>query len=417
MTHTELFFKGEVKLGWWFEKPLRLALSLFLCGLGLTVYSFVIGVGHFVNIKGCPVGFIDRPNCAAMYVIILPVLFYLICDFFRLASREVSSLAGEPLRIISKSSGNHKDQTFEHLLQARIASRGKIVFVIALAAAVSVTIVALYLFFVRPSNPAQDWSQAYSGKTSTDKWPSVALDGAVFMMQGIYVFLGLLWAGKTAVLMGALVRLAFRPNRQFELAPIIHDPQKRLGLSPLGVILTRIGLVASVFEVYVAIYSIQDAADHRDGTCLLKYLSETLSPKNTFRQMLGLGHVQRITDFGDAGTIALIVLCLILWSCYTYVPVCVVRPLLSQIRRSTWLKSVRELEHAKNAENEKVYKRLDALFQSLESATFWPNGATVGLGLCLGLLCIPVLAFYPPALGYAIASGVVAASYKAIFGK
>jgi hypothetical protein len=26
MTHTELFFKDEAKLGWWFEKPLRAAI-------------------------------------------------------------------------------------------------------------------------------------------------------------------------------------------------------------------------------------------------------------------------------------------------------------------------------------------------------------------------------------------------------
>ena len=236
-------------------------------------------------------------------------------------------------------------------------------------------------------------------------------------MQGVYVFLGLFWATKIATLMYGLVRPVFHPNQDFEFAPIITDPQKRLGLSPLGNILTRIGLIVLIFEAYVAIYSIQDTADHRNGECLMKYLQETLNRENTLAQLLGLGYIKSVADFGGLGTISLIALCGVLWLCYSYIPLFVIRPSLTRLKSDKWLSDARVLDRAYTEGDEKLSKRLEAQFRSLDSSTFWPNGASFGLTMCLALACIPILAFNPPALGYAVASGLVLAASKMLVAK
>lgn len=417
MTHTELFFQDQPRPAWLFEKPWRLALILCSCGLGLTVWSFLLGLGHFRNKAGCPVGFIDRPNCSAMYVFILPLLFYLGSDLLRIATSEIANLTNKDLGVIAKSSLNNSSLSFEELLQARIRERANIGLFFAVFFGGIATIVTFGMFFSGSSNLVDDWSQSYWSGSLWHKRFSVALDCAVFAMQGVYVFLGLFWATKIATLMYGLVKPVFHPNQDFQFDPIITDLQKRLGLSPLGNILTRIGIIVLIFETYVAIYSIQDTADHRSGECLMKYLQETLNPKNTFGQLLGLGYIKSVVDFGGLGTIALIALCVVLWLCYSYIPLFVIRPRLARIQDERWRSDARALDRAYAEGDEKLSKRLEAQFRSLDSSTFWPNGATVGLTMCLALVCIPILAFYPPALGYAVASGLVLAAYRTLVAK
>jgi hypothetical protein len=417
VTHKKLFFQGQPKLAWLFEKPWRLASILALCGLGLTSWSFLLGLGHFRNSAGCPVGFVDRPNCSAMYVLILPFLFYLGSDLLRIASSEIANLTSKNLSVIAKSPVSNSSLSFEELLQERVSANSKLGVAFAATVAAIATIVTFDLFFVRSSNLVDDWSQSYLSGSLWHKLFSVALDCAVFALQGIYVFLGLFWATKIATFMFGLVRPVFHPNQDFQFAPIITDPQKRLGLSPLGNILTRIGLIVLIFEAYVALYSIQDTADHRHGECLMKYLQETLNPKNTFGQVLGLGYIKSVVDFGGAGTISLIALCVVLWLCYSYIPLFVIRPRLARLQNERWRSDARVLDRAYADGDEKLSKRLEAQFRSLDSSTFWPNGANLGLTMCLSLACIPILAFYPPALGYAVASGLVLAAYKTLLAK
>jgi hypothetical protein len=417
VTHKELFFQDQPRLAWCFKKPFRLALILCLCGLGLTAWSFLLGLGHFSNKAGCPVGFVDRPNCFAMYVFILPFLFYLGSDLLQIANVEIANLTKDTLGVIAKSPLNKTNLSFEELLRARVNASAKLGVAFAATVAAIATIVTFYLFFVRSSNLVDDWSQSYLSGSPWHKRFSIALDCAVFAVQGVYVFLGLFWATKIATFMFGLVRPVFHPNQNFQFAPIITDPQKRLGLSPLGNILTRIGLIVLIFEAYVALYSIQDTADHRQSECLIKYLQETLNPKNTFGQVLGLGYIKSVVDFGGAGTIALIALCVVLWLCYSYIPLFVIRPRLARLQSEKWLSDARVLERAYAEDDEKLSKRLDAQFRSLDSSSFWPNGASVGLAMCLALACIPILAFYPPALGYAVASGLGFAAYKTLFAK
>jgi len=332
VTHRKLFFQRQPRLAWCFEKPWRLALILCLCGLGLTSWSLLLGVGHFSNNAGCPVGFIDRPNCFAMYVFILPLLFYLGSDLLRIATSEIATLTNKNLGVIAKSPLNKTSLSFEELLQAKISDSAKSGLAFAIAVGVIATIVSLCMFFANSSNLVDDWSQSYLSGSLWHKRFSVALDCTVFAVQGMYVFLGLFWATKIATFMFRLVKPVFHPNQDFQFAPIITDPQKRLGLSPLGKILTRIGLIVLVFETYVALYSIQDTADHRHGECLMKYLHETLNPKNTFGQVLGLGYIKSMVDFGGAGTISLIALSAVLWLCYSYIPLFVIRPHLARLK-------------------------------------------------------------------------------------
>jgi hypothetical protein len=409
LSNQQLYVNPTSRIGRLLQNPLLSTFLLCLCGIVLTIWSYLLGAAHFRNSHGCAAGFIDRPNCAAMYILVLPILFYLAINLLRVGTAKISALSSEPLSVIVKSGTGTPQQPFDEILADKVTSRYRVIFVSALMISMLVTFISLYLFFIHPVNLAEDWSQTYLHGSLLHRWSSIVLDCAVFVMQGLYVFLGLFLAGTIAAFVTEMGRLVFFPNTQFHFEPIIYDPQKRLGLSPVGSILTRIGFMALLFELYVAIYSIQNIADLQNK-CTADYFTATL--KKTLA--LGLGNVPHF-DFGGLGTIALIALSAALWSCYSYIPLFVIRPFLARLRDTEWTNNARTLDRAKATNDETNFKSLEARFKSLRKTTFWPNGSRVGLGLCLALSCIPLLAIYPPAFGYVVASGFALAAYKALF--
>jgi hypothetical protein len=411
-----MLFLEDEWMGKFFSSPLRLALGLSLAGMFLVLASYGVGVAHVV--RTCDVGFVERPNWGAMFVFVLPAIFYLASDLLAQIEPTSRSLTQDSVKVViprvdsvQTSETSHAGSDFESELGTAIARKTNLVLWISALSSIGVTSVVFYFLFFDPNGIPEDWIMP--GEIQLRKWKFIIFDCFAFLAQGFYVFIGVYWAGKMALFLETFWKLTSGRGSKFRLDFMIYDPLRRLGLAPIGSLLTKFGTIALIFDAYIGLYSMQSQADIRK-MCLWDYMKETVNSKNTAIQILGLGNPPRLIEFTGAGVVALVVLSVLLWCTYISIPIFCTRPTLRRMAHSTWVRKARELDAAVKGGDRDVSEALGAEFEALSSATYWPNGKAIGWGMCFGLLVIPILALYPPALGYGLASGLLVGALKSL---
>src|ERR1700686_1665855 len=93
-----MLFLEDEWMGKFFSSPLRLALGLSLAGMFLVLASYGVGVAHVV--RTCDVGFVERPNWGAMFVVGLPAIFYLASDLLGQIEPTSRSLTQDSVKVV-----------------------------------------------------------------------------------------------------------------------------------------------------------------------------------------------------------------------------------------------------------------------------------------------------------------------------
>jgi hypothetical protein len=408
MKSQDLFFRDNTRIGWFFACPRKTLLIFFISGASICLSVWLISslsgkpLGSLPTphdqCDGCNVGFFYRPNWAFMYLALLPTIFGLMSSILETSRHAVNVLSSPEIRVIEPALAPN-NQSFEDSLYVLMRGWRLWIYWLAFGTALIVTGLTIYLLLSNPYATGDDWAAVM---------PRFAI--CIFLIQSVYIFLGVFWVLKFTSFIVSFIRLAVGRTTGFHLIPMIYDPERRMGLGIVGGLLNQFALATFLFEIYVAIYGIQAAADIH-GVCLLKYVQDTFKPS-------ALGHKFSLEAFGQplhfsgAGVLALFTLSVLLWIVYIAIPIFHLRPRLDQMRKDAWLKHAREFESANRENNEARAKPLEREFEALRTSSFWPNGPTVGAGLMFVLLVIPLVA--SPFGPYLVTSGVLVAGYKAL---
>jgi hypothetical protein len=410
MKSKDFFFRDHTRIGWFFARPRKTLIIFLVSGLSICLLVWLVStisgkpLGSLPKphdkCDGCNVGFFYRPNWGLMYAIMLPVIFTLMSSILVKSRLAVNALSSAEIRVISPARAGDT-QGFEDSLYLAMRVWKVWIYLIASAAAVTATGWTVYLLRTNPSATGDDWA---------GQIPQFAI--FVFIIQGIYIFLGVFWVLKFTSFVVSFIRLAVGRTTGFRLNPMLYDPTRRMGLGIMGGLLNQFAVATLLFESYVAIYGIQAAADTHKLS-LGQYFQETLS-STKLSQLFSLADFPRPFHFSGAGVFALVALSVLLWIVYIAIPVFCLCPRLIRMRKNTWRHHARRFELANRLNNKSLAKPLDRKFKALAASSFWPNGPTNGTGLAFALLVIPLLAIYPPVGGYLATSGVIAAGYKAL---
>ena len=336
-------------------------------------------------------GFLFRNNWTWPYVVVVPVVLLLLRRLSEDIRDSVEDL--EEMKILVPA--EEGSTSFLAILEARLRSTGRVVWVGALSAVLAFTVFDTldiargYLAFARaPSMQAcpfsfaeMDWAVAFAAgdcwgdlRVSPTFTPPGILRNAAFntvayAVQSLMIVSFLIFVLRLAqfffVFSGALRKSGF------QLVPWYGDPMKRLGLGPLGRTYNLFLILILTFETYVAAHRLQQIALIR-GIPILDYIRELIDASS--RPASWLDPAVHHFDTTDVGTVVLLVAVVLPILLVCWFPLLEMRGYIQarklELTKEFAKKRALADEEGDTEEAAGYARRMEVL----EAANVWPNG-------------------------------------------
>jgi hypothetical protein len=413
MTDAEFFASGHTLL----KRMIAWGPLKFAAFLGATAVILLLVPARIVGVYSFPwrgenVGFWFEPNWSFVYAIVLPFLFGSFVHMISLMRRALRRLTSEQLHVITKNGKPAKD--FEKYISNRLARRARSLMITSTSLAASLTIldfandvgtVALY----RPRMPSHvDWSTMFVVNHAIPAARNLAFDVVAYSAEGLAIFLGFFFILKFWTFLMVFSDSLRHTNVAFEFDPLVHDPEQRLGLGPLGEFMNVYLTLVIVFEFYILgrrLQLIGKGSDFTISTYLGALTSGAQSVANALSNVLNAKFYQWNTiDFG----LWLLLICLTLPLIVgAYFPLWTLRRYVARRRNELWDESARAHEDAKRGGKDAEATKLKIRMKQLEHTQLWPNGDMLGWHLMAISVAIGLAAWAPPLCAYLIALAVV----------
>lgn len=429
-TMRNVLFRRQRHLGAFFScAPIRLGLSL-----GCAAVLFLMIPAWFARValirdsqaQDWPwVGFWQRWNWAAMYVIILPLIFAGTAALSQLSLTIFDGLTTGKYPVVKKRDGSVAVD-FADAISIRASELARPLFWFAVVVTLFLTVVdthnlvvGFYNYFTRVphSFTDSDWSVAFDlpkgrfffyGFRQTSAVANLLFDLLAYAAQTTVVFLGLFWIVMYWAILNAFSVQLVDTNIDFHFDPWWDDPKFRMGLLEVGRLFNGFLAVATLFELYVLGHRFQLIA--RAGMPLSRYAKEIKAAPTDLQTLWA----HRAFDSCTPGMWLLLVFILLPIVVIAWVPL---------IRFRRYLKSVKNNKYESLKEELRIYKAgtperkaaLD-LWDKINKANVWPNGDFVGWSFLVFMFVLAGASWFPPFLGYLLAGGGAALVYKFVSG-
>jgi hypothetical protein len=372
--------------------------------------------------KGWPwVGFWQRWNWAAMYVIILPLIFAGTAALSQWALVIFGCLGEGKYPVVRKSDGSPA-VNFADAIAIQASQHARTIFWSAVIVTLFLTIVdtrelivGFYRYFAHKpySFTDSDWSVAFSlpkGRFffysfhQRDALTNLFFDVLAYAGQTAAVFLGLFWIMMYWATLNAFSTQLVDKEIDFHFDPWWDDPKCRMGLLEVGKLFNGFLAVATLFEVYVLGHRFQLIA--RAGIPLADYAKAIKAAPTDWQTLWD----HRAFDTCTPGMWLLLIFLLLPIVVIAWVPL---------IRFRRYLNSVIDKKYKALEEELRIYKfgtpernaALD-LWYKINKANVWPNGDFAGWSFLVFMFVLAGASWFPPLLGYLIAGGGAALLYK-----
>lgn len=359
----------------------------------LLLPAAIVGV-HSFPLPGDDRGLWFEPNWSLVYVIVFPSLFGGLVHIISLMRNALRLLVTDAKVILR----NGKPATdFEEYIAKRMAAGASrfrwfcITVAVALTAVHGATL-ALFIVTRKGSPPVLDWTTAFT----TGRIPfraNVAFDLLAYSVECFVIFVGFFFVLKFWFFLNIFSRALRDDSTDYKFDPLIHDPDQRLGLRPLGNFMNLYLFLVIVFEAYVLSRRLQLIGKAGDFT-LSGYVTALTDHEHFLSNALSDRMYQWSTI--DAGLWALLIFMTLPLIVAAYFPLWTLRRYVRKRRDDLWAESARDHEEAKERGDDVEAARLVKKMSQLKRTQLWPNGDSVGWRLLTVSSAISLAAWAPP---------------------
>lgn len=233
-------------------------------------------------------------------------------------------------------------------------------------------------------------------------------------VQGITIFLACYFVLKFLVLTQSFSSIIIREDSGFHFEPFVSDPERRLGLRPIGKLFSMFLVASIIFQIY--------AFGHRVGlilgalnTSVIDYFSivgkgfrdlgkatDGASVEQALSKLVYLACFRSVNH----GLIIVFVLMVIPMIVIAWWPIYRLRHYLSVVMKKK-LKEYRASEaEARKTHRYDEAEHLAKDMEKLKNASIWPNGYKVGWGSFFFLSALLISTFFPPLVVPLVSGGL-----------
>jgi len=336
-------------------------------------------------------GFYYQANWMFLYAAIIPSFYAGAAAFGIRLRRSAQRLSNRFSGVIKSPPG----RPFFVFLHDELKRRAFHVTAFSLAVALIATAIDTYSMFGvycwggDARAEAKDWCIAFTlGVVSKDR--NLAFVIVAYLAQVLAIFLFAFITGKFFVFLRILSRTVRGCHQKdgYVFVPSWRDPDRRMGLGPLGVSYNTYAALALSITAFAVFHRLCRIGE--DGPQFIDYLSGLrIITSFDLQQLVDLGRWSSI----NRGTWTL-VFCLVLpVGVFAYFPLASVRGYL----REFIAKRRDALNVRKRHVDDPAREQLEAELKEMQVAEVWPNGRRAALGSMTAWLVLFLTAIYPPA--------------------
>jgi len=396
MTDAEFFASGHgVMMRFISWGPVAFGVRLAIAAAVLLLLpARIIGV-HSFPMVGDDRGFWFEPNWSLMFVLVFPSLFGGLVHMIALMRNALALLTSDSLRVILKRGLPATD--FEAYVASHISRRARSFAVLCATLAIVLTAVhgaTLGQFLLSPQGkpPMLDWTTMFVAG-SVRYASNVAFDLIAYAIEAFAIFIGFFFVLKFWMFLSVFSRTIRDDSSEYKFNPLLHDPDRTLGLRPLGAFMNLYLLLVIIFEIYVLGRRLQLIGKAGEFT-LSTYLTALVPGTPLLKNLLDPKMYQWPSI--DAGLWALLIFLTLPLIVGAYFPLWTLRRYVRKRRDDLWAESARKYEEAEERGDEAEAATLAKRMTQLKGTQLWPNGDALGWRLLLGSILIGIAAWAPP---------------------
>jgi hypothetical protein len=395
MTNAEFFASGHAILrrliAW---GPIAFGVRLGLAGALLLLLGARIAGVHSFPVGDDDRGFWFETNWSLMYPLVWPAVFGGLVYMINLMRDAIARLTSEPLGVIRRK-GDAPDfgDYIASEMSRNVAGFTTVCITLAVVLqGIHAATLVQFLIRRRGAPPMLDWTTMFvSGRPSFTA--NVVFDAVAYVFEAFIIFLGFFFVLKFWMFLQVFSRALRDDAAPYEFHPLVHDPDQRLGLRPLGRFMNVYLVLVIVFEVYVLGRRLQLIG--KSGVfSLSEYLTAMVDVVSNYKIALDPRMYQWSTiDGGLWGLLIFLTLPLIVGA---YLPLWTLRRYVAKRRDDEWAASARAHEEAKERGDDAAAESLARKMQFLQKTQLWPNGDAIGWRLLVTSVAIALAAWAPP---------------------
>jgi hypothetical protein len=412
---------------------------LLLPAWGLNLLSIPV---HFPN---CPawhshipsnslddVGILHKWNWSIGYTVLIPVIFALAATACRLVRKSFAQLVEEGTVQPDKNNMDGNSDSFIERIAVGMQQWNRVVFwgsvVLAILACVGSgygnLLVYARVFASRDLgqwyDPCRwddlDWMHGWTIPGHQGSWfhmtGNFALYLAAQIVQGFVIFLACYFVLKFLTLTQSFATVIIKDGSGFHFEPFISDPDKCLGLRPIGRWFSTFLLLSIVFQVFAFGLRLQQIL-LKQGLSLSSYLSTVAADvkalskgaddtAKAMKDLLGLGGFETL----NPGLIVVLILMVIPMSVIAWWPIIRLRNYVASVRQQQLRMFRVEEQQARQTQKYDAAKHIAEDMEKLTKASIWPNGFKVGWGSFFFLFALLLSTVAPPLIVPLVSGGI-----------
>jgi hypothetical protein len=234
------------------------------------------------------------------------------------------------------------------------------------------------------------------------------------VVQGFVIFLACYFVLKFLTLTQSFATVIIEDGSGFHFEPFISDPERCLGLRPIGRLFSMFLLLSIVFQIFAFGLRLQKLLPNQ-GVSLLSYpysvgsaLHDLTTATNANTTTNAMDILIRLAGFRnlDAGLVVILILMVVPMAVIAWWPIVRVRNYVSAVRRKELQEFRIEEQRARQTQQYDKAKHIADDMEKLTKSSIWPNGFKVGWGSFFFLFALLVSTIVPPLIVPLVGGGV-----------
>jgi hypothetical protein len=387
---------------------------------------------HLVSNGQTNVGILYKWNWSVGYSVLIPLIFSLAAAACRSVRQSFAQLVEEGTVQPDHGNTDGSPDSFIKKIAAKTRLWNRVVFwgsvVIAVLACVGAGYgnIIVYTRVIASRSLGQwydpcrwddlDWMHGWTIPGHQGSWFHVIGNFAFYLLaqvvQGFVIFLACYFVLKFLTLTQSFATVIIEDGSGFHFEPFISDPDKCLGLRPIGRLFSTFLVLSIVFQVFAFGLRLQQIL-LKQGLSLFSYFSvvafdvKDLS-KDADDTARSLKNLLALCGFDtlNPGLIVILILMIIPMSVIAWWPVVRLRNYVASVRQKQLRVFRIEEQQARQTQKYDTAKHIAEDMEKLTKASIWPNGFKVGWGSFFFLFALLVSTIAPPLIVPLVSGGI-----------
>jgi hypothetical protein len=261
-----------------------------------------------------------------------------------------------------------------------------------------------------------DWMHGWTIPGHQGSWWHMTGNFALYLaaecVQGFVIFLASYFVLNFLTLTQSFATVVINDGTGFHFEPFISDPDKCLGLRPIGRLFSTFLLLSIVFQIFAFGLRLQKLLLSQ-GLSLFSYFSTVTTDvkdlskgvddtARSIKELWGFGGFETL----NAGLIVVLILMIVPMSVIAWWPIIRLRNYVASVRQKDLRLFRIEEQQARQTQKYDTAKHIAEDMEKLTKASIWPNGFKVGWGSFFFLFALLVSTVAPPLIVPLVSGGI-----------